>query len=77
MLSEIVEINFKDFTESFPVFLTIIGMPLTFSIATGLGMGFIVYTVIKLLTGRAKDIHWMMYIIAALFIINFAMRASG
>lgn len=75
MLSEIVRVDFRDFTEAFPAFLTIIGMPLTFSIATGLGLGFIGYTTVKVLTGRWKDIHWMMYIIAALFVLNFALRA--
>jgi len=74
MLSEIVHVNFEDFSESFPVFLTVIGMPLTYSIATGIGLGFIGYTLIKIFTGRFKDIHWMMYIIAALFVVNFAMR---
>lgn len=74
MLSEIVHVNFEDFTESFPVFLTVIAMPLTFSIATGLGLGFIAYTIIKLFTGRWRDIHWMMYIISVLFVVNFALR---
>lgn len=74
MLSEIVHVNFEDFTEAFPVFLTVIGMPLTYSIATGLGLGFIAYTAVKILTGRYKELHWMMYIIALLFVINFAMR---
>jgi AGZA family xanthine/uracil permease-like MFS transporter len=74
MLSEIVRVDFQDFTEAFPAFLTIIGMPLTYSIATGLGLGFIGYTVVKLFSGRWKDIHWMMYIIAILFAINFALR---
>lgn len=75
MLSEIVRVDFRDFTEAFPAFLTVIGMPLTYSIATGLGLGFIGYTVVKVLTGRWRDIHWMMYIIAALFVLNFALRA--
>lgn len=74
MLSEIVNVNFTDFTEAFPVFLTVVGMPLTYSIATGLGLGFIGYTLIKVFTGRYKEVHWMMYIIAALFVLNFALR---
>lgn len=74
MLSEIVHVRFEDFSESFPVFLTVIGMPLTYSIATGIGLGFIAYTLIKVFSGRFKDVHWMMYIIAALFVVNFWMR---
>ncbi|HOQ09560.1 MAG TPA: NCS2 family permease [Syntrophomonadaceae bacterium] len=75
MLTEIVHVDFKDFTETLPAFLTIIGMPLTYSIATGLGLGFIGYTLVKLFSGRWRDIHWMMYIIAILFVINFVLRA--
>ncbi|MEW9081943.1 NCS2 family permease [Caldanaerobacter subterraneus] len=74
MLTEIVHIKFDDFTEAFPAFITIIGMPLTYSIATGLGLGFISYTLVKLFTGRYRDIHWMMYIIAIAFAINFILR---
>ncbi len=74
MMTEIVNINFKDFTEAFPAFISIIGMPLTYSIATGLGLGFTSYTLIKILSGRGREIHWMMYIIAAIFTINFVLR---
>jgi AGZA family xanthine/uracil permease-like MFS transporter len=74
MLAEIVHIKFDDFTEAFPAFITIVGMPLTYSIATGLGLGFISYTLVKLFAGRYKEIHWMMYIIAIAFAINFILR---
>lgn len=75
MMSEIVRIDFEEFTEAFPAFLTIIGMPLTYSIATGLGLGFVGYTLVKLFTGRWREIHWMMYIIAFMFVINLVLRA--
>ncbi|NKN80709.1 NCS2 family permease, partial [Weissella cibaria] len=74
MMTEIVHINFEDFTEAFPAFITVIGMPLTYSIATGLGLGFISYTLVKLLSGRAREVHWMMYVIAIAFTINFVLR---
>jgi adenine/guanine/hypoxanthine permease len=73
MLSEIKAISFEDFTDVIPVFLTIILMPLTFSIAQGLAFGFISYTLLKLLTGKANQIHWIMYVVSAAFIINFIM----
>ncbi|TYR79373.1 NCS2 family permease [Priestia megaterium] len=73
MLSDIRNVNFDDFTEVVPAFLTIIMMPLTYSIAEGLAFGFISYTAIKLLTGRQREIHWMMYIITVAFLINFYM----
>jgi AGZA family xanthine/uracil permease-like MFS transporter len=71
MLSEIKSISFDDFTDVIPAFLTIILMPLTFSIAQGLAFGFISYTVLKLAVGKHKDVHWMMYVISLAFIINF------
>jgi adenine/guanine/hypoxanthine permease len=46
-------------------------MPLTFSIAEGLAFGFVSYTLLKLLTGKAKQIHWITYIISVAFLINF------
>lgn len=73
MLSEIKHISFADFTDVIPVFLTIILMPLTFSIAQGLAFGFISYTLLKLLTGKRDQIHWIMYFVSIAFIINFIM----
>ncbi|MDS1029895.1 NCS2 family permease [Bacillota bacterium LX-D] len=74
MLGEIANVKFEDFTEIFPAFLTIIMMPLTYSIATGLAFGFISYTLIKLFTGKAKEVSIMMYIISIAFLINFVLR---
>lgn len=73
MISEIKHISFDDFTDVIPVFLTIVLMPLTFSIAQGLAFGFISYTLLKLLTGKSSQIHWIMYVVSAAFIINFIM----
>lgn len=70
MMSPILKINFEDFTEAIPAFLTIIMMPLTYSIAEGLVFGVISYVLLKALTGKTKDIHPMMYIIAVLFVIK-------
>ncbi|TLS38926.1 NCS2 family permease [Pseudalkalibacillus caeni] len=73
MLSEIKHISFDDYTDVIPVFLTIVLMPLTFSIAQGLAFGFISYTLLKLLTGKRDQIHWIMYFVSVAFIINFIM----
>ena len=70
MMSPILKINFDDFTDAIPAFLTIIMMPLTYSIAEGLVFGIISYVGLKALTGKGKDVHPMMYFIAALFIIK-------
>ncbi|MDQ0859150.1 NCS2 family permease [Bacillus sp. V2I10] len=71
MMTELKEILFDDLTELIPAFLTLIMMPLTFSIAEGVAFGFISYTLLKVFTGRTKELHWMMYIITAAFLINF------
>ncbi|MCX6151354.1 MAG: NCS2 family permease [Ignavibacteriales bacterium] len=74
MMSIILEINFNSFEEGFPAFLTLITIPLTFSISNGIGIGFISYTVIKLLVGKAKDVHLLMYIATIVFIIDFILK---
>jgi adenine/guanine/hypoxanthine permease len=71
MLSEIKNINFDDYTDVIPVFLTIVLMPLTFSIAQGLAFGFLSYTILKLATGKHKQLHWIMYLISIAFVIHF------
>jgi len=74
MFSEIHRIDFSDLTESFPAFMTIILMPLSFSIANGLAAGFISYISIKILTGKFSDINLVSLIIAIAFAINFVLR---
>jgi AGZA family xanthine/uracil permease-like MFS transporter len=71
MFTEIRHINLDDFTDVVPAFLTIIMMPLTFSIAEGLAFGFISYSLLKVLTGKAKEATWMVHFISIAFIINF------
>ncbi len=71
MLSPIVKINFDDYTESIPVFLTIIMMPLTYSIADGIVFGMIAWVLLKLLSGRYKEISLVMYILAIIFCAKF------
>lgn len=71
MASSILEIDFNDFTESFPAFMTFILMPLTYSIANGIAAGIIFYTILKVATGKAKQVHWMMYILFALVIARY------
>ena len=70
MFKNIKEINFKDFTEAIPAFLTIILMPLSFSISIGLSFGFISYVLLKATTGKAKDVSVLMWIIALLSMLN-------
>ncbi len=71
MVTPIKNINFDDFTESIPVFLTMIMMPLTFSIAEGIVFGMLSFVLLKLLSGKVKDITPVMYVLAVLFVIKF------
>ncbi len=72
MVRELSEIEWEDVTESAPAVLTALVMPFTYSIANGLAFGFISYAVIKLLTGKASQVHAATWIVAALFVIKFA-----
>ena len=72
MLSAIRGVDFDDASEAIPAFLVLITIPYTYSIADGIGMGFISYTIIKLLSGRGKEIHPLMYVLALIFIGYFA-----
>lgn len=71
MVSEVTLINFSDFTEALPAFITIVMMPLTYSIAQGLAFGFMTYTIIKLVTGRHKENNLVTYVLTILFILHF------
>lgn len=71
MMSPILKINFDDFTESIPAFLTIIMMPLTYSIAEGIVFGMLSYVLLKVLTGKQKELTVVMVVLAALFILKF------
>lgn len=71
MIGSIMKVNFEDFEEALPAFLTVVMMPFTYSIANGIAGGFIFYTIIKLVKGKAKEIHPIMYIFAGLFIFKF------
>lgn len=73
MLREIVEIDWTEVTEAVPASLTVIMMPFTYSIANGLAFGFISYVVLKLLTGKFRDIHPASLLVAVLFVIKFSL----
>jgi len=74
MLQNIVHISMDDFTESFPALLIIVLIPLTYSIADGMAIGFILYPLMKLLLGKGKEVHPALYLIALLFISNFVIQ---
>ncbi|MDD2574009.1 MAG: NCS2 family permease [Bacillota bacterium] len=71
MMEPVLKIDLSDYTEAIPAFLTIILMPLTYSIAEGLVMGVLSYVVIKLVSGRYKDVSPVMLILGIFFVIRF------
>lgn len=75
MMSEVGKINFVDFTDGLPAFLTIIMMPMTSSIANGFAFGFISYAFIKSLAGKAREVSAIMWIVSIAFLINLFMRS--
>ena len=76
MLSGLGEIDWEDPVVAIPAFLTLVTIPLTFSIANGLAFGIAAYAVLKLVTGQARKDDWLLYVLAALFVARFAYMAS-
>ncbi|WP_204662801.1 NCS2 family permease [Fusibacter tunisiensis] len=70
MISPIKEIDFEDFTEAIPAFLTLLMMPLTYSISDGIVFGMLSYVILKALTGRFKEVHLLTWIVAAFFVVK-------
>lgn len=71
MLSGIRNIDFNDMAIAAPVFIMLLAMPISGSIGHGIGLGLITYTVIKVFTGKAKDVSVLTYVISALFLVKF------
>jgi AGZA family xanthine/uracil permease-like MFS transporter len=74
MAKGIADIDWNDATEAAPALITALAIPFTFSIATGIGLGFISFAAIKLLSGRAKDLNTSVVVIAVLFAVKLAIE---
>ena len=72
MTRAITHVAWDDMTEALPAFITAIAMPLTFSIANGIALGFLTYAGVKLLAGKAREVKWLVWVLAALFLLRFA-----
>ena len=75
MMAEVGKINFQDFSDGLPAFLTIIMMPLTGSIANGFAFGFVSYAFMKTAVGKYKEVSWIMWLVSIAFVINLVMRS--
>ena len=71
MMSNVGKINWDDFSEALPAFIAMVAMPFTFSIANGIALAFIIFPIIKLLTGKGRSVHVLAYILCVLFILKF------
>lgn len=72
MMTQMKSIDFSRFDVALPVFLTITVMPLSYSIANGIGAGFVSWVVIRAFAGKVRDIHWLLWVVALGFVIYFA-----
>jgi len=77
MIAHAAEIPWSNPVISVPAFLTIVTIPLTFSIANGLAFGFVAYTVLKIARGEFRSVNWLVYVLTILFIARFLYLGSG
>jgi adenine/guanine/hypoxanthine permease len=74
MMQQVRGIHWEDLEIAIPAFLTIVLMPFTYSITAGIGAGFVVYTLIKIVVGKASGIHPLLWVVSALFVLYFAIE---
>ncbi len=77
MMQNVTKVDWKDASESLPAFLTLVGIPLSYSIADGLALGFISYPIIKLFSGKGRQIGWLTYVLAVVLVAYFIFVRSG
>jgi AGZA family xanthine/uracil permease-like MFS transporter len=77
MCKSVVRVQWDDLSEGFPAFLTLVATPLTFSVATGLSLGLISYTLVKIGAGKYREISPLIWILTALFVLRYAYLAIG
>lgn len=71
MMRNVTKVDWANYAEAMPAFLIMIGIPLAYSIADGLAVGFIAYPIIKLSAGQGRDVKWLMYLMAAVLLAYF------
>ena len=74
LMTRVKDIPWDDYAVAIPAFLTIVLMPFTFSITNGIGAGFVSYAVIKLVSGRAREVHPLLWVVAVLFVLYFGIE---
>jgi adenine/guanine/hypoxanthine permease len=77
MTQSIAKVDWREFSEAFPSFVTLLATPLTFSIATGLSLGVISYTVAKVAAGKRREVSVLLWILTAVFVVRYLYLAAG
>jgi adenine/guanine/hypoxanthine permease len=77
MVSVVTEIDLQEPEIAIPAFLTIMAIPLSFSIPNGLAFGFTAYALIRLLRGKSREVNWFVYVLAGLFVLRFYPSVGG
>jgi AGZA family xanthine/uracil permease-like MFS transporter len=77
MMQSVSHIEWLDFSEAFPAFVTVLAMPLTFSIATGLSFGVITYTLVKVAAGKFRDVSAVIWLLTVVFVLRDVWLAAG
>src|SRR5581483_99585 len=73
MASLLREIDFSSVEEGLPALLTLTVMPFTYSITDGIGAGFVLYSFLKLVNGKGREVSWLMYTVSAAFVLYFSL----
>ncbi len=71
MMGSVTKVKWSDVSDALPAFLTMVAMPLTFSIANGIAMGFVTYPLLKRLGGRGQEVHPLVDVLAVVFIAKY------
>ena len=74
MMTQVRHIDWDDVEVALPAFLTIVLMPFTYNITVGIGAGFIAYVLIKVVRGKVGEVHALMWVVSALFVVYFAIE---
>ena len=73
MMTDVVDVDWTDILEGFPTFMIVAGIPFTYSISNGIGLGFITYVIVAIVTGKVKEIRPLMWVAAAAFLLYFLL----
>jgi AGZA family xanthine/uracil permease-like MFS transporter len=77
MVSSLGKIKWDDFEEALPAFFTVVAMPFAYSISTGVALGFVFFCLAKIFSGKAKEVHPIMYIVTGIFVLKYVLDIVG